>query len=80
MGAGNRVVAAKWIGLSGVLRVVSVFYHSHSFPKHDLQMVQIIPQGRLPFGLDEEGAASKTKVRGGFCGEESTVRAGRAQA
>lgn len=76
MGAGNRVVAAKWIGLSGVLRVVSVFYHGHSFPKHHLQKVQIIPQGHLPFGLDEEGAASKTKVRRGFCGEESTGEKG----
>ena len=38
MGAGNRVVAAKWIRLSGVLRAVSVFYLSHNFPKHHLQI------------------------------------------
>lgn len=80
MGAGNRVVAAKWIRLSGVLRVVLVFYLGRNFPKHHLQMVQIIPQGSLPFGLDEEGAASKTKVRRGLCGKEGTVRAGGAQA
>ena len=83
MGSGNGAVAAKWIRLCGVPMVVSGFFHSRNCPKCHLQMVQIIQQGSLPFGLVKEGAVSK-----GSQGEKGTLvrsptprgRAGGAQA
>lgn len=58
MGSSNRVVAAKWIRLCGVLRLVLGSYHRLNCPKCDFQIVQIIQKEILPFGFDKEGAVS----------------------